>query len=233
MTELNPDQVLRRSPLYRRHMQLNASFEQLGDALVVSAYSDTGMEPRLGISLGLADLSCLPRTGFKGPNAPRWAAAQGIELPSEPNTALTQADHSWVAKLSQQELLIVSDMQCQSDWVDRLNQQTPDSGVYSLPRADSHSWLAITGLLAAEMLSKLCAVDLRTHKFAQGQVAQTSVAKINGIVVRQDLGTTPCFHIFSDMTSLEFLWDCLLDAMEEHQGVAIGVAAIRSLAASE
>ena len=62
MTELNPDQALRRSPLYRRHQQLDARFEQLGDAVVVNAYSDTGMEPRLAISLGLADLSCLPRS---------------------------------------------------------------------------------------------------------------------------------------------------------------------------
>jgi hypothetical protein len=77
MTELNPDQTLRRSPLYRRHVQLDAQFEPLGDALVVGAYSDTGMEPRLGVSLGLADLCCLPRTGFKGHGAPDWAAGSG------------------------------------------------------------------------------------------------------------------------------------------------------------
>jgi sarcosine oxidase subunit gamma len=233
MTELNPDQTLRRSPLYRRHVQLDAQFEPLGDALVVGAYSDTGMEPRLGVSLGLADLCCLPRTGFKGHGAPDWAAAQGVDLPSVPNTAQAQADGSVVAKLSHQELLIISDLQGNSDLVDRLNQQAVDPGVYALPRADSHSWLAVTGLLAAEMLSKICGVDLRTHKFAEGQVAQTSIAKINGVIVRHDLSTTPCFHIFSDIASTEFLWDCLLDAMEEHQGVAIGVAAIRSLAAPE
>lgn len=233
MIELIPDKALRRSPLYRRHLQLNAQFEQLGEALVVGAYGDTGMEPRLAISLGLADLSCLPRTGFKGPGAPDWAATQGVEIPSAPNTALAQADGSMVAKLSHQELLIVSGMQGDSGLVDSLNQQIPGTGVYSLPRADSHSWLAVTGLLAAEMFSKICAIDLRTHKFAQGQVAQTSIAKINGIIVRQDLGTTPCFHIFSDIASTEFLWDCLLDAMEEHQGVAIGVAAIRSLDVTE
>lgn len=233
MTELMPEQAPRRSPLYRRHLQLNARFEQLRDALVVNAYSDTGMEPRLGISLGLADLSCLPRTGFKGPGAPSWAAIQGIELPSEPNKAQIQTDGSLVAKLSHQELFVISDIQGNSDLINRLNQQPPEPGVYSLPRADSHSWLAVTGLLAAEMLSKICAIDLRTHKFAQGQVAQTSIAKINGAIVRHDLGTTPCLHIFSDIASTEFLWDCLLDAMEEHQGVAIGVAAIRSLAATE
>ena len=123
MTELNPDQTLRRSPLYRRHVQLDAQFEPLGDALVVGAYSDTGMEPRLGVSLGLADLCCLPRTGFKGHGAPDWAAAQGVDLPSVPNTAQAQADGSVVAKLSHQELLIISGLQGNSDLVDRLNQQ--------------------------------------------------------------------------------------------------------------
>ena len=123
MIELTPDKALRRSPLYRRHLQLNAQFEQLGEALVVGAYGDTGMEPRLAISLGLADLSCLPRTGFKGPGAPDWAATQGVEIPSAPNTALAQSDGSMVAKLSHQELLIVSGMQGDSGLVDSLNQR--------------------------------------------------------------------------------------------------------------
>jgi sarcosine oxidase subunit gamma len=233
MTELNPNQTARRSPLYRRHQALNAQFEMVGDALLVSKYGDTSMEPRLAISLGLADLSTLPRTGFKGLGAPQWAASQAVQLPEQPNTAVTQADGSMVAKLSHQELLIVSDVEANSSLVNRLDQQQLPAQTYSLPRADSHSWLAVTGLLGPEMFSKICGVDLRTHKFAQGQIAQTSVAKINAVIVRHDLGTTPCFYIFSDIASTEFLWDCLLDAMEEYQGVTIGVAAIRTLAAVE
>jgi sarcosine oxidase subunit gamma len=233
MTEIKADQALRRSPLYRRHQALNAQFEKIGDALVVRKYGDTTMEPRLGLSLAMADLSTLPRTGFKGAGAPEWAASQSVELPTKPNMAVVQADGALVTMLSQQELLITSDMGGESTLVDRLNQQTLPAQTYALPRADSHSWLAVTGLLAAEFFSKVCGVDLRTHKFANGEVAQTSLAKINAVIVRQDLGATPCFHIFSDIASCEFLWDCLLDAMEEHNGVAIGVASVRAIAANE
>ena len=80
------------------------------------------------------------------------------------------------------------------------------------------------------MFSKICAVDLRSHKFANGEIAQTSVAKANSSVIRNDLGSTHCFYILTDVSSAEFLWDCLLDAMAEYDGRPVGVAALRALA---
>ncbi len=79
------------------------------------------------------------------------------------------------------------------------------------------------------MFSKICGVDLRAHKFANGEVAQTSVAKANSIVIRHDLGSTHCFYILTDVSTAEFLWDCLLDAMAEYRGKPVGVAALRAL----
>ena len=233
MTELTATQSNRRSPIYRRHSQLQAQFEQLADAIIVNHYADPAMEALLAAHLGLVDLSTLPRTGFKGASAPDWAASQGVNLPEAPNKAIRQSDHSLVARLSQQELLILADINGNSTLTKSLNQQQLPAQTYSLPRADSHSWLALTGSTAAEMLAKICAVDLRPDQFAQGQIAQTSLAKINAIIVRQDMGSTLCFHLLSDIASTEFLWDCLLDAMVEYQGVAVGVAALRSLAATE
>ena len=101
-------------------------------------------------------------------------------------------------------------------------------GVSLLPRADSHCWFALTGIHAAETFSKVCAVDLRSGKFAQGEVAQTSIARVNAIIVRNDLGPTPCFYILSDVSSAEFLWLSLLDAMLEFKGAAVGTAALKA-----
>ena len=233
MTELTATQSNRRSPIYRRHSQLQAQFEQLADAIIVNHYADPAMEALLAAHLGLVDLSTLPRSGFKGASAPDWAASQGVNLPEAPNKAIRQSDHILVARLSQQELLILADINGNSTLTKSLNQQQLPAQTYSLPRADSHSWLALTGSTAAEMLAKICAIDLRPQQFAQGQIAQTSVAKINAVIIRQDIGGTLCFHILSDIASTEFLADCLLDAMAEYQGVAVGVAALRSLAAAE
>ncbi|MDG2501838.1 MAG: hypothetical protein P8M77_05535 [Porticoccaceae bacterium] len=228
MSSITPTQVTRRSQLYRRHSELGAEFEENNGLILVKAY---GSETELAQAkeLGLADLSTLPRTGFKGAGAPDWVTAQGVTLPRQPNTCAVQSDAGLVAKLSYQELLVLSDLNATSSMIEKLNQCSVGEQTYALPRADSHCWLAVTGSQAAEMFSKICAVDLRAHKFANAEVAQTSVAKANSIVIRHDLGSTQCFYILTDVSATEFLWDCLLDAMAEYQGKPVGIEALRAL----
>jgi sarcosine oxidase subunit gamma len=228
MSSITPAQVTRRSQLARRHIELGAEFEHNNGLIVVKDYGSK-TELTQAKELALADLSTLPRTGFKGAGAPNWAAAQGVTLPQQPNTCAVQSDASLVAKLSYQELLILSDLNATSTQIEHLNNLPLGVQTYALPRADSHCWLAVTGGQAAEMFSKICGVDLRAHKFANGEVAQTSVAKANSIVIRHDLGSTHCFYILTDVSTAEFLWDCLLDAMAEYRGKPVGVAALRAL----
>jgi sarcosine oxidase subunit gamma len=222
---------LRRSQLYRRHIEMGATFEALGDSVVVSRYGKHEEELAQAQQLGLADLSTLPRLGFKGTGTTDWATRQGIELPAQPNRATLQSDGTLVARLSQSELLLASNLHGLSEQIANATQAVAQSSlperVYSLPRHDSHSWLVLCGSHAAETLAKVCGVDLRAHKFANGEVAQTSVARVNGVLVRNDHGDTLAYSIFSDSSSIEFLWDSLLDAMIEFDGAAIGVPVLR------
>ena len=73
-------------------------------------------------------------------------------------------------------------------------------------------------------------MDLREEKFARGDVAQTSLARVDAVMIRHQLGNTPCFHILSDSSSAEFLWTSLLDAALEFDGGPVGMAALRGLA---
>ena len=222
---------LRRSQLYRRHLELNAQFEQIADSTLVSNYRDGDSELARAKKLALVDLSTLPRIGFKGVGTPDWATALGMQLPEQPNQATVQADGTLIARLSQSELLLASNLAGLSEQIASVSQLVDQAAlperVYSLPRRDSHSWLVLCGSDAAETLSKVCGVDLRPHKFANGSVAQTSIAKINGVLVRNDYADTVAYSIFSDSSSVEFLWDSLLDAMAEFEGTAVGVQALR------
>ena len=164
-----------------------------------------------------------------------WLGEQDFRLPSISNSAVVQRSGSLIAKLSDQETLILSDIFVFSNDVENLvGKSTNDhreltQQTYILPRGDSHCWFAVTGSKASEMFSKICAVDLRTHKFLLGSIAQTSLAKVSSVIIRHDLGDTPCFYILSEISSAEFLWDCLLDAMYEYDGVNIGINALQSL----
>ena len=80
------------------------------------------------------------------------------------------------------------------------------------------------------MFAKLCGVDLRPAKFPDLAIAQTSVAWLSAIVLRDDRGGTPAYHLLADSAAAAYLWDCLVDAMAEFDGRPAGLAAVRALA---
>ena len=73
-------------------------------------------------------------------------------------------------------------------------------------------------------------VDLRPGRFADGEVAQTSVARLNTIVVRADLGDVPAFQLLGDSASAAYYLSVLMDAMAEFDGRLVGLTALRKLA---
>ena len=79
------------------------------------------------------------------------------------------------------------------------------------------------------MFAKLCAVDLRPAKFADGRIAQTVLAEVSAIVVRDDRGAVPAYHLLANSAAAEYLWDCLTDAMAEFDGRPVGWSAARDL----
>jgi sarcosine oxidase subunit gamma len=81
------------------------------------------------------------------------------------------------------------------------------------------------------MFAKICGVDLRPKHCPVGVIAQTSIAKMSGIIIRADLGNTLAYHLLADIASAEYLWMCLEDAISEYDGGIVGLAALRSLQA--
>jgi sarcosine oxidase subunit gamma len=53
---------------------------------------------------------------------------------------------------------------------------------------------------------------------------------MSGIIIRADLGRTPAYYVLADSASAEYLWGCLMDAMEEFSGAPVGLLALRQLA---
>jgi sarcosine oxidase subunit gamma len=49
--------------------------------------------------------------------------------------------------------------------------------------------------------------------------------------VRDDRGRVPLYHLLADCAAVEYLWDCLLDAMAEFHGTPVGLTALRGLGA--
>ena len=235
-TNVQPSAYARRSFLYRKLAAAGANYGEVGGAAVALDFGDSDGEAQAARRLGLADLSALPHTGFKGAGVVEWLRAQGVEVSDQPNWAPAQEGGGLALRQASAEVMILGDLSGDGGWPERLKAawwaepvppRTPRG--FPMPRDETHAWLAVTGAQAAAMFAKLCGVDLRARAFPQGRVAQTSIARINGVIVRDDRGGVPFYHLLADCAAAEYLWDCLRDAMAEFDGAPVGLTALRGL----
>lgn len=191
---------------------------------IAPAPSQLGVLPKCA----LVDLTDVPRVGFCGADSTAYLLARGFALPDAPNRAVTQADGSHVAQLSQSEYLILGSLHDRGERIadEEARWEMDHSANYLLPREDSHAWLQLSGDHIAHVMSKLCGVDLRQQAFASGAVAQTSAARINVIVINLGSTSTPAFQILCDRASLEYFKNAMLDAMGECDGRLLGIEAL-------
>ena len=176
----------------------------------------------------VVDLTGLPRVGFRGAQSGEYLQSRGFSLPDKPNQAITQPDGSHVARLSQTEYLLLGSLRDRGERIadEEARWEMDHLANYLLPREDSHAWMQLSGVHAAEVMAKLCGVDLRSAAFAQGAVAQTSAARINVIVINISAESHPILHILCDRASLEYFKGALMDAMAEFDGRALQIDAL-------
>lgn len=229
---------LRRSFVRRKLEAAGARFAEVAGAAVAASFANATDELATARVMGLADLSPLPRCGFKGAGTADWLAAQGLAVPPEPNRATAQADGSYALRLAANEVFLLGDLGGAGRLGRDLNEAWKAAGEppssprgWPLPRQETHCWFLATGRHGAEMFAKICGVDLRPAHFPDGHLAQTSVAKMSAIVARQDLGGTLAYHLVCDSASADYMWTCVTDAMAEFGGGPVGLEAVRALAA--
>lgn len=244
MNAIAPASLLRRSFIYRLLATSGAEFGEVnGGAVALHFGGSREAEASAARRLGLADLSVLPHGGFKGKGTVEWLTAQGLTIGADSNVAYKQAGGEWAARLAPTEIFLLDSLAGTGALLQRLNAAwqwaaaapRPAQG-YAMPRQDSHGWFMVTGEFVPEMFAKICGVDLRRDRFAEGAIAQTSVAKMSAIIIRADRQAkdgrvTPAFHVLADIASTEYLWTCLMDAAAEFDGKPVGLRALRDLEA--
>lgn len=169
----------------------------------------------------LRDLSHQLRVGFRGAGFVRCLKEEkGMEIPGINQAAQTETN-ILTLRLSESEFMFLqldeseeSALRSLVDKVQDLGSNSVNSEVYKLPRQDSHACFQLSGLHCNDILAKLCAVDLRNESFANGQIAQTSMAHVGVIIVRKDIDELPAYLILVDSSLAEYLWDCLIGAMD-------------------
>ena len=160
----------------------------------------------------LRDLSLARREGVRGASAREWLLSQGHTLPDAPNQIVASGESSFVMSLSHREFwLLQPDSDASSG---RPASEAVAAGVWPLYCQHSHGWLQLAGAPRAEIMAKLCGVDLSEAAFPLGSVAQTQAARVSVIVAaHQDHDGQSVFSIFVDQSLARYLWEAIEDAM--------------------
>jgi sarcosine oxidase subunit gamma len=208
-----------------------AAWRDLGDTVIADAVGD-GRTVR---SLAIADLSPLPRVGFKGRGTIEAMKKRGVAVDATPNRAFRQTDGGLCLVLAPGEVILLSNLAGEGAKLDEMVNSwriEDEERTYPLLRRDSHAWIAVTGAFAPALFAKICAIDLRLDKFPDLAIAQTSIAKMSAILTRADIGGTPAYHVLADSAAALYFCSCLTDAAGEFGGEIVGVGALRELESS-
>ena len=163
-----------------------------------------------GAALSLRDRSLEPRAGMKGLGAPAFLAAHGLVSDGVANRATRQGAGGLVAMLSGTEALILG--ACATPFADYGTGAPLAPGVYPVPRQGGTYWFSLAGDEAPARLARLCGVDLRPHRHADLAVAQTTIARVSAVVIRDDAPSLR-FHIVGDVTLAAYMAGVLVDAL--------------------
>ena len=164
--------------------------------------------------LRLQDLSLAHREGVRGAGAREWLIAQRHTLPDAPNQIVPSGESGFVMSLSHREFwLLQPDSQAS---IGRPASEAVTAGVWPLYCQHSHAWLQLTGETRAEVMAKLCGLDLSDAAFPLGSVVQTQAARVSVIVAaHQNENDQPVFSIFVDQSLARYLCEAIEDAMGE------------------
>lgn len=214
-----------RSPIEKAGSQVAYQSFGLGKRFL---HDQTPSSPINSSQCTMIDLTNLSRVGFRGQDAAAYLSSYGFQLPQQPNQAIQQEDGCWVLRLSLTEYCVLGSLQDFGEHVSQLEQgwQMDERANYLLPRQDSHAWIQLTGAPIAEVMAKLCAVDMRLNVFHVGQIAQTSVGRINAIVVNVSDPGIQKFNILCDRAAVLYLWGVLQDAIREFNGKIAGISTL-------
>jgi sarcosine oxidase subunit alpha len=161
-------------------------------------------------SMTLADLTPLAKILVRGPHDGALASTLGSGFG---RTTLAPDGHLVVGS-GPGEWLFLGDPGSQDKLLATCQRTATESREFAsvIDLTHGRSLVRITGERTAEMLAKLCAIDLSDDFVPDGAAFRTSVAKLVTDVVRVDSDGRRSYLLHCERSSGQFLFDAVLDA---------------------
>lgn len=208
--------IARRSPLEQVHNSLQAEHFSRDDGWkLVSGYA-SGLDLE-NFQVGMADVGALGKLELHGSSS-KTLLESHFNIHIDGIGKSYPAENVGILALRPDKYLILCPIASEEDLLASLKQKAAEHNhfVTLINQTGGYGVIRLTGEKASLVLSKLCAIDLRSHKAANQTVVQSSMAKIHTTIARHDLGNTVSFDILVARYNAVYLWECLMDAGLEY-----------------
>jgi len=209
--------------LYRAHQGLGARWVEDGEWRLVEAFADPDVEAeKVRQGVGLQDVSAIGKLDLKGREVER--VLDGFGSHAQLSVLRLRPDHYLILTPPGRQGSVAEAM------LQTLSQAVGCAHLTDVTSALSA--FALVGPRAGEVLARLTSLDLRPQAFSDGACAQTAVAKVHSILIRQDWGRLPAYCLLLGRDAAEYVWEAIRRAGEGFGLVPFGLAAARLLRGS-
>lgn len=214
--------VTRVTPVAYAQQRLSPKMTALHGMEVALEYDSAEIENKRKNTLGICDVSCLPRFGVKGLNAVQWLKEQKVEIPPQGNAWIVHQPDTLVLRLGMNEFLLEDQLGGKACEALRTAVQPKAYGIYKVLRNDTS--LILSGSRLPELFAEVCAIDLRDTALGPNELVMTQLAGISVTLLRQQLNGETVYRLWCDGTYGPYIWDTLLEIAEELGGGAVGLS---------
>lgn len=216
------DPVCRTSPLHAQLAALEPQWRVV-EGMQVAAQLPGNAAARME-AVALADLSCLNRTGLKGPGAAQWLERQGIAVPPHSNTWIPLPGGGVIARLGRTEFFLEDGSGGEIVGQVRSALGSGVNDVVPVPRQDAA--IALLGRNANALLVQTCNVNFAAIGPQDPVAVMTLMVGTSVLVLRRDFQGLPGYRIWCDPTFAPYLWETLAGIAAELGGGVIGAGTL-------
>lgn len=194
----------------------------------VSSFADWEVDARRSTAaLRLADLTSLAKVAVRGPHDGALAAALAAGF----GRATPSAEGRLVVGSGPGEWLVLGSPGEQDKLQTELTRSVESAGEFGsvVDLTHGRAMLRLTGERSADLLAKVCGIDLSDDFVPNHSALRTSVAKLVTDLVRHDVDGVPSYLIHCERSSGAYLFGALLDAGQEFEVDTDGFAAAPEL----
>jgi heterotetrameric sarcosine oxidase gamma subunit len=233
--------IYRLTPIHHWHQRHGARFVLEAGWKRVENYGNPDQEVSLvSTTAGICDATPLTKIDFQGKDAATFLARSlpGAAIPTLGfhNRARLSGDEKagelQVARLKTERFLVFGSPDAREDLVARLAEPAPDlECMHVTDLTSAFAAMRLVGPSSAAVLKKICPLHLGGGGLVSGQCAQTPVARVGAVVMRDDdLMGWMGYLILVSRDYGEYVWKSLLSAGEGLHIGYFGLAAERRLA---